>query len=189
MKLPAATLALLLATFAGAALAVDPPQPPEKIGQIRRPTMVVPLLKTPAPSIAVPNGSYLASCQNVRTEGELLKASCRRRDGSRRETAISVPGCAGVDIFNRNGFLMCATPARARWAGNVLPPGSYIASCFANVEGTVLHASCLTGAGDVSVLGLEISREGVRENRMDLTRCPDGSEIANLHGDLTCVAR
>lgn len=193
MKPSTAALALVLATLAGTAAAVDPPRPPEKIRNVTPPPpapKLVPLLKVPAaPSVAVPNGSYLATCQNVRVEGDLLKASCSRRNGDRADTSISVSGCAGVDIFNRNGNLMCVTPVRARWAGLVLPPGSYVATCSAAVEGTTLHAACLTGEGDVSILGMDMVREGVRENRLDLTRCPDGSEIANLRGDLTCVAR
>lgn len=190
MKIATATLTLIMCTAAGTAFAVDPPKRPDPIRTTKPAPMVVPLLKAPTPpSIAVPNGSYLATCQNVRTEGDALKASCARRDGGRTESAISVSGCAGVDIFNRNGRLMCVTPTRARWSGPVLPPGSYINSCFANVDGTTLQASCLTGEGDVSILGLDMSREGVRSNRMDLSRCPDGSEIANLRGDLACIAR
>lgn len=179
-------MAALLTTTAAVAA---PPEVAPPV--IPAPTPRVRTLHLPPPpvSIAVPNGSYLASCQNVRTEGGELKASCEGRKGGRHETSISVAACEGVDIFNRYGRLMCVTPVRARWGGGAVPPGSYLDSCSALVEGTTLRAGCLTGEGDTSILGFEISREGIRSNRIDLTRCPDGSEIANLRGDLTCIAR
>jgi hypothetical protein len=184
-------LAALLGFASASAFAAEPPRAPVPLQNIKQPAPA-PALKVPVllrPSVAVPNGSYLASCQNVRTEGDALKASCERKSGGRWETSISVSGCSGVDIFNRNGVLMCVTPVRARWGKTVLPPGSYVNSCFGYVEGMTLRAACLTGSGDVSILGLEVSNESTRQNRMDLTRCPDGSEIANLRGDLTCIAR
>lgn len=196
MKTTSIRLALLLAVPAVltsmSAAALEPPARPQPVGQRKsvglrlNPTVRLGHVAGP---IAVPNGSYLASCQNVAISGDVLSASCQLNDGRRRDTSISVSGCEGVDIFNRNGSLLCVTPVRARWAGPVLPPGNYINSCNARVFGVILYAGCLTGEGDVSILGIEVQAEGQRNNHLDLSRCPDGSEIADLHGDLTCIAR
>ena len=188
MRLPVGLVAaVLVATTAAAqapqvtdrALATPPP--------IVR-TMRMPPPPPPPESIAVPRGSYLDSCENARVEGDTLTASCKTQTGRLREGSISVSNCAGVDISNRYGFLICLTPVRARWGGRVLPPGSWINSCTGSVTNNVLHAFCLDGAGGSSLLGMETSREGQRENSMDVSRCPDGSDIANLRGTLTCIA-
>lgn len=44
--------------------------------------------------------SYPRSCNNISIAGDTLSATCRRRNGSFRDTAISIPG-----IKNNNGNL------------------------------------------------------------------------------------
>ena len=168
-----------------AAAAAEPPRPQVDPVAIPTPTPTMKIKRLPpvAPSVAVPNGSYLATCQNVRIEGALLHASCEARTGVRVDSSIDVAGCAGVDIFNRHGLLMCVTPVRARWGGRVLPPGSYVDSCKGEVQGTTLVGLCKTGKSDI------LGNTDYRVTKVDLARCPDGSEIANLRGDLTCIAR
>lgn len=60
-------------------------------------------------------------------------------------------------------------------------------SCAGGFDGTVLKAVCGTGEGASSLPGLTMSSENRRSTHLDLARCPDGADIANLRGHLTCV--
>lgn len=65
------------------------------------------LLSTmPAQAQAVPGGSYMQSCSNVRLVGDRLVADCRRTDGAWNHAALNVGGCVS-GIANVNGWLTC----------------------------------------------------------------------------------
>ncbi|TCZ82071.1 CVNH domain-containing protein [Lysobacter sp. N42] len=159
---------------------VAPPQPataPIRATTIERP-------------VPVPNGSYLRTCRAPRATASMLHAECDAgREGRWIASSLPWPKCAGADISNRNGRLVCVTPVRANWGDAVLPPGSWFDSCWGSVEQGWLKARCKTGSGEVKVLGLTIEGEGTTPTALDLARCPDGSDIANIRGQLTCVAR
>ena len=71
-----------------------------------------------------PQGSYLSSCTNVRTEGGSLTAMCRKANGREQRTALQdFNQCIG-DIGNDNGVLRCnrgQAPAPGR--GQATTPG------------------------------------------------------------------
>ena len=70
---------------------------------------------------AQPPGSYRDSCRDIRMQGSVLTALCRRAGGRGEQlTALNVANCVG-DIGNNNGNLVCngGQPARA-----VSPPPS-----------------------------------------------------------------
>ncbi|MFZ5656105.1 MAG: hypothetical protein ACOY37_03430 [Pseudomonadota bacterium] len=187
-----------------AASAGEPPRtPPPAVTSPSRP-LVRPVPVTPAQPVTsaplkaaaleqpvpVPNGSYLRSCRAPRATASMLHAECDAgHDGRWIASSLPWPKCAGADISNRNGRLVCITSVRANWDGAVLPPGSWFDSCWGNVEHGWLKARCRTGSGEVKVLGLTIEGEGTVPTTLDLARCPDGSDIANIRGQLTCVAR
>ena len=61
-----------------------------------------------------PPGSYRESCRDIRMQGPILTALCRRAHGHGEElTALDVAHCVG-DIGNNNGNLVCngGEPAR-----------------------------------------------------------------------------
>jgi len=70
---------------------------------------------------AQPPGSYRDSCRDIRMQGSVLTALCRRAGGRGEQlTALNVAKCVG-DIGNNNGNLVCngGQPARP-----VSPPPS-----------------------------------------------------------------
>jgi hypothetical protein len=140
-------------------------------------------------AVPVPGGSYLRTCRAPRATAAMLHAECEASGGRWLASNLPWPKCAGADISNRNGRLVCLTPRRANWGGSVLPPGSWFDSCWGTVEGRMLDARCRTGSGEVRVLGLVVEGEGVAHSRLSLDACPDGSDIANIRGQLTCIAR
>ena len=176
-------MALLCCSFQAAA--IKPMQP------VAPAALKVPVVKpalVAAPSVAAPRGSYLDSCPVVRAEGDTLYATCTSGiDGNDYESTISISRCAGVDVVNSIGYLRCATPVRAHWAGNVLPPGSYLSSCvWASVDGEVLTATCNTGNRTGGVLGFA-SQEETLNSTLSLAGCPDGADIGNHRGRLACI--
>src|SRR5215831_19292277 len=63
---------------------------------------------------AQPPGSYRDSCRDIRMQGSVLTALCRRAGGRGEQlTALNVANCVG-DIGNNNGNLVCngGQPAR-----------------------------------------------------------------------------
>lgn len=185
--------ALLIIASAGAGAAEPPREAPAAVQSLKRPIKVAPvepapvkLVRVEPASTAVPNGSYLGSCAPVRVDGDTLHGNCDTGKG-RRDSSISVSRCAGVDIANHYGQLRCLTRVRAHWGEFVLPAGSYINSCGAKVVGTVLKAACGTGEGEHKMFGITMSSENVRGAELELSTCPDGADIANLRGHLTCV--
>lgn len=80
----------------------------------------------------LPPGSYKDTCQNATMDGETLKASCKRFDGSMNSTDLPfADSCVGI-ISNVNGILVCTGPT-----------GSYARTCHdAKVEDHILTATC-----------------------------------------------
>jgi hypothetical protein len=62
----------------------------------------------------------------------------------------------------------------------------YVASLLSLL---MLEVRCRTGSGEVRVLGLEVQGEGIAQTRLALDGCRGGSDIANIRGQLTCIAR
>jgi hypothetical protein len=89
-----------------------------------------------------PGGSYSETCRSIRVDGRLLKATCRRDDGSWRNTALDLRGCDRA-VVNDDGRLRSG-----RGGPSNIPPGSYARSCAdIRVQGGVLRADCRTRDG------------------------------------------
>ena len=83
----------------------------------------------------VPGGSYHGTCHDVVITNTVMKASCRRGDGSYAESSIDTAGCPPSGISNDQGVLKCAGAApppttppampetKAICAGTPIPPG------------------------------------------------------------------
>ena len=69
-------------------------------------------LSPPAGAQGAPQGSYRATCTNVRMDGSTLKAICRTKAGGNQLTELHHPERCG-DISNNNGVLQCQ-PGAAR---------------------------------------------------------------------------
>ena len=55
----------------------------------------------------IPPGSYRDSCRDIRLQGDVLSALCRRvRGRGEQRTALNIAHCVG-DIGNDNGNLVC----------------------------------------------------------------------------------
>jgi hypothetical protein len=54
-----------------------------------------------------PGGSYQQSCNNIRSNGTTVTASCPGPNGQWYTTSINARACGGADIANRNGRLSC----------------------------------------------------------------------------------
>src|SRR5258707_4258803 len=92
-----------------------------------------------------PSGSYERSCRRIDFDGDLLTATCQRRDGTWRNTWLSNADNCDGDIANDNGQLRCG------WSGwrdrdhdrADGPPGSYRHSCQRiRIDGVTLQATC-----------------------------------------------
>jgi len=103
----------------------------------------------------LPGGSYQQSCRNLSSDGGTLRGDCRTRDVGWVGTRLdNVHQCVG-DFDNENGQLRCSRGGRP-------PGGSYTQSCrdiwFA---GDMLHASCVTHAGNWFGTALGVDVPGV----------------------------
>jgi hypothetical protein len=135
----------------------------------------------PAAAQDVPGGSYLQSCNDARTHGNRLHASCRTAGGGYTRSSLTLP-CDG-DIANQNGYLVCS-PRGYRPGGpgsrppgyGYAPGGSYQSSCRnARMQGSVLVASCQATNGYYNQTSLNVNR------------CFQGTDIANINGQLACL--
>jgi len=125
----------------------------------------------------VPGGSYADSCRNIRYDGDALTASCRRSDGSWRNTWLpDAEACEG-NIVNDNGQLECATGRERdvdRYDNDGGPSGPYERSCTnIRMEGHTLKATCQRNDGSWRWSELEYAYD-----------C-DG-RIRNSNGHLVC---
>jgi len=124
-----------------------------------------------------PSGSYESTCRNVRFDGDLLTATCRRRDGSWRNTYLDNADDCDANIVNANGQLECGwSDWRGRHRGRDYdaPTGSYERSCTdIRMDGYTLRATCQRFDG------------GWRMTSLDNAFDCDG-HIANTNGRLVC---
>ncbi len=124
-----------------------------------------------------PGGSYEATCRHVDFDGDMLTASCQRRDGSWRNTWLDDADDCDGRIVNDNGQLVCG---RRDWRDRGRdyddgPRGSYRETCrHVRMDGYVLRATCQQRDG------------GWRWTSLDFAYDCDG-RIANFDGRLTCT--
>ena len=123
-------------------------------------------LLTYARAETLPPGSYKETCRNYTVMGYLLRAQCKKQDGSWRDTSILYNRCEG-DIWNDNGELKC------HGKYSYLPKGSYKETCRDYyVEGDGLKAWCKRQDGSW------------HNSSIDFKNCKD--DIWNDNGQLTC---
>ena len=140
------------------------------------------LLSTAAEARWAPSGSYQATCRGVHFDGDLLTATCQRRDGSWHNTYMSNADDCDSGIVNNNGQLECGWSdwhdRRGRDARDYdAPRGSYESTCTdARMDGYTLKATCQRRDGSWRWTSLE-----------DAYDC-DG-RISNDNGRLVCWRR
>src|SRR5215471_12353866 len=80
----------------------------------------------------LPSGSYQQTCRDIRSNGSQLIATCRKQDGSYRNTALDTTSCRG-NIVNDDGQLRCASVGTYGDGWQVgsqpMPPGHYHKTC------------------------------------------------------------
>lgn len=60
-----------------------------------------------ARNYGLPPGSWRASCNDPRIEGDTLYAYCKRPEGGNLKTSIDLDSCPGQRVRNLNGTLVC----------------------------------------------------------------------------------
>jgi hypothetical protein len=116
-----------------------------------------------------PRGSYTDSCRNIQMKGATLHAVCKSLDGRELPTSLKDANRCSEGVANINGILNCQV-------SDVLPPGSYIATCKdVRLQGTTLIASCDDGKD-----------HWLNATLRDANRC--GGDIANQNGALRCTS-
>jgi hypothetical protein len=81
---------------------------------------------------AIPQGSYLSECKEVRMLQDTLTAFCPRGDGTWQTTQlVNASSCAG-GVQNAGGDLLCATPPQV---GSTTAPENYSTS-YGGTSGT-----------------------------------------------------
>jgi len=129
-------------------------------------------LLTPASAEQLPPGSYRESCTNISTNFGVLNATCPDISGTMRQTTINYNRCAGSQIANNDGQLVCGTGGYN--IGRNLPRGSWRASCRnASNSGGTLFAQCDNGSG------------GWTSTSLNLAQCPTRL-VGNSRGNLFC---
>jgi hypothetical protein len=115
-----------------------------------------------------PAGSYTDTCRNIQMKGATLHAICKSLDGREAPTSLRDANRCAQGVVNTNGILNCEV-------GDVLPPGSYIATCRdVQMKGTTLVASCNDGKD-----------RWLSAEMRDAHKC--SGDIANHNGTLRCV--
>jgi hypothetical protein len=123
--------------------------------------------KAAAPS--QPAGSYTDSCRDIQMKGTTLHAICKSVDGHEAPTSLRDADRCAQGVANINGILNCE-------ASEVLPPGSYIATCKdVKLQGTMLSATCNDGKDHWHSTSMR-----------DANKC--NGDIANQNGTLRCTA-
>src|SRR5256885_5532138 len=69
-----------------------------------------------------PAGSYMQTCKDIHMRGSTLHAICKSYDGHEAPAILRDAGRCAQGVVNINGVLNCEV-------NDVLPPGSYIATC------------------------------------------------------------
>ncbi|MEH1815209.1 MAG: CVNH domain-containing protein [Nostoc sp.] len=76
------------------------------------------------------SSTYQNSCRNIGVSGDILTASCRRRNGTFNLTSIRIRGIENID-------------GKLRYTGRSTAPSTYQYSCPSiGVAGATLSASC-----------------------------------------------
>ncbi len=115
-----------------------------------------------------PPGSYTETCKDIKMKGSTLHAVCRSLDGREMATSLKEANRCSQGVANINGILSCVV-------SDVLPPGSYIATCKdVRMQGTTLYASCNNGKD-----------RWVSAQLRDAHKC--AGDIANHEGSLRCT--
>lgn len=115
-----------------------------------------------------PAGSYSESCRDISMKGTTLHAVCKNLDGREAPTTLRDANRCSQGVMNLNGILDCAV-------NDVLPPGSYLATCKdVQMQGTTLRASCNDGKD-----------HWVSARLGEAQKCT--GDIANQSGSLRCV--
>jgi hypothetical protein len=133
---------------------------------------------SPAEARWAPSGSYQATCRGIAFDGDLLTASCQRRDGRWRNTYLDNADDCDSNIVNNDGQLECGYRGwhRPDYTGEG-PDGSYRDTCTnIRMDGYTLRATCQRRDGSWKWAWLE-----------DAYDC-DG-RIQNWNGNLTCRRR
>ncbi|MEQ9618589.1 MAG: CVNH domain-containing protein [Deltaproteobacteria bacterium] len=119
------------------------------------------------PAKALPAGSYKRTCQNMRIDGDYLRAKCEKKNGVWNNTKIKYKKCSG-DIWNDNGELTCKDSGSKN-----TPSGSYKKSCRDYyVDGNRLYAKC--------------EKKNGRWNDSSINYKNCNKDIWNDNGVLTC---
>jgi hypothetical protein len=116
-----------------------------------------------------PRGSYTDSCRDIRMKGTTLHAICKSLDGREMPTSLKDANRCSEGVANINGILNCEV-------SDVLPPGSYIATCKdVRLQGTTLLASCDDGKD-----------HWLNASLRDAHKC--SGDIVNQNGVLRCTS-
>ena len=125
-------------------------------------------------SAYLPDGSWAATCNNARIEGDDLVAVCRDRRGNGVLSRLDLDNCPAGPVINNDGRLTCSSGNVAAAGAYGLPPGPWRGSCNdPYVQGDTLHAYCKRPEG------------GNLKSSIDLDKCP-GQRVRNLNGTLVC---
>ncbi|MEJ1970377.1 MAG: CVNH domain-containing protein [Rhizomicrobium sp.] len=132
----------------------------------------------PADAAWAPSGSYQATCRRIQFDGEMLTASCQRRDGSWRNTYLDNADDCDANITNTNGQLECGYRGwRRPDYRDGGPSGPYERTCSnIRMDGYTLRATCQRRDGSWKWTSLD-----------DAYEC-DG-RIQNWNGNLACNRR
>ena len=119
----------------------------------------------------LPGGSWVATCRRPQMNGPTLLAQCEDTRGRMRDTSIDVRSCTTGTVENRDGGLVCESPASR---GGGMPGGSWVQTCRdGQMAGPVLRAQCLDARGRP------------RDTTIDVRTCAN-NRLANRDGGLIC---
>jgi len=130
----------------------------------------------------IPNGSYTQSCQDIRIDGDDLKARCQTVDGNWHNAKLDdYQNCHG-DLVNENGKLRCVNGGFVPgYVGGYRGPIGAVGTPYTQTckdiksHGDELEARCKNSSGDWQNTSLH-----------DYRKCH--GQIVNQDGALRCVA-
>lgn len=122
------------------------------------------LALTAGPAEAAVSGSYQRSCNNITDDGDTVRASCKKKNGTWANTALAHHICQG-DISNNDGKLTCT------------PKGSFKNSCGSiSWNESFLTASCR-----------KKDKQYLWNSGFNYNSClTNGQDISNCDGSLKC---
>ena len=122
----------------------------------------------------LPPGQWRERCNDASMNGDVLKASCQRADGSYRAIEASVGDCAGREVVYspRDERFSCGTQWQNASSGH-FPTGKWKESCTnASMNGWILRAQYQTKGGQI------------QSSEVATDKCPFGGW--NDNGWLSC---